>query len=77
MPDSVTLQFRGLVAQDFMTSSTFATTTTTLLGLGAGITVTPMVVADSDAAAAAAGAPVGAVYVNNGGSFPYLRTRMT
>lgn len=77
MPDSVSLTMRGLYANDFATSATFATTTDTILGLGSGITVTPLVLAVSDAAAAAAGVPVGGVYVNNGGSFIYLRTRMS
>lgn len=77
MSDSITLTPRNLVVEDFLPGvASFAQNTETILGLGA-VLVTPLVVAASDAAASAAGVPVGAVYVNNGGSFNYLRTRMS
>lgn len=75
--DAVVLLMRPLYAQDFATATSFATTTDTILNVGAGITVTPMVLAANDTAAAAAGVPVGGIYVNNGGAFIYLKTRMT
>jgi hypothetical protein len=76
MADVVVITPRGLVVEDFMQGTTFTQTTGTVLGLGSGITITPLVVAISDAAAAVAGCPVGAIYINNGGAFNYLRTRM-
>lgn len=78
MASAITLTSRNICVEDFLPgTTTFAQTTETVLGLGSGITVTPLVVAASDAAAAAASVPVGAVYINNGGSFNYLRTRMS
>jgi hypothetical protein len=78
MASAVTLTSRNIVVEDFLPGvATFAQTTGTVLGLGPGITITPLVVAVSDAAAAAAGCPVGCLYINNGGSFNYLRTRMS
>lgn len=77
MPDSVTLEMRGLVAEDFMTVASFAQTTTTILGLGSGITVTPLVSATNDTTAAAAGVPIGCLYLRTGGAFAYLAVRMT
>lgn len=76
MPDSVTLTFRGITTQDFATNSSFAQITQTVLGVGP-VLVTPLVLAASDAAATTAGVPLGGVYINNGGAFNYLKTRMT
>lgn len=73
---AVSLQFRGIYVQDFATSASFAQVSDTVLGLGS-VSLTPLVLAASDAAANSAGVPVGGVYVNNGGSFAYIRTRMT
>lgn len=77
MPSSLSLTFRGIVVEDLMRSATFAQTTATILGLGAGITVTPFVAAATDSAAGSAGVPIGAVYINTGGSFNYLATRLS
>ena len=76
MPDSVTVQFRGLAAQDFLTNTTFAQVTATIMGVG-NVLVTPIVTATSDADAGTKSVPVGAVYLNIGGSFPYLATRLS
>lgn len=76
MADAVTVAPRQLVAEDFATNATFAQVTMTILGLGP-TTVTPLVSAASDGAAASAGVPVGGLYLNTGGSFNYLRTRMS
>lgn len=76
MADAVTIVPRQLVAEDFATSTIFSQVTMTILGLGP-TTVTPLVAAPSDGAAASAGVPVGGVYLNTGGSFNYLRTRMS
>ncbi len=76
MADAVTVVPRQLVAEDFSTNATFSQVTMTIMGLGP-TTVTPIVSAASDAAAAAAGVPVGALYLNTGGSFNYLATRMS
>ena len=77
MPDVVMINPRKLYAEDFATGASFAQTTDTILGLGSGITVTPIVSAVSDAAAAAAGVPLGAMYLNVGGAFNYLKARLT
>lgn len=78
MASAITLTARNIVVEDFLPGvATFSQNTETVLGLGAGILVTPLVVAANDAAAAAASVPVGAVYISSGGSFNYLRTRMT
>jgi hypothetical protein len=77
MSDSVTLTFRKIVIEDFMTSVTLATAVAPVLGAGTATTVTPFVVAASDSAAAAAGVPVGAVYVNTSGAPYYLKARMS
>jgi ribose 5-phosphate isomerase len=77
MADAVTLEARGLVVEDFMTSVAFAQTTATVLGLGSGATVTPFVLAADDTAAAAASVPVGCVYLRSGGAFTYLAVRMS
>jgi hypothetical protein len=74
---AISLTFRGLTVQDLMQVSNFSQTTTTVLGVGSGVLVTGFVAAASDAAAAAAAVPVGASYINTGGAFPYLATRMT
>ena len=77
MASAITLTARNIVVEDFLPgSTTFAQNTENVLGLGA-VLVTPLVVAANDAAAAAASVPLGGVYVCNGGSFNYLRTRMT
>jgi len=77
MPDSVTLQFRGLTAQDFLTNATFAQVAATILGVGS-VNVTPIVTAANDTAAGVAGCPVGGLYLNTGSqAFPYLATRMS
>jgi len=74
---AISLTSRNIVVEDFLPgTATFAQNTETVLGLGA-VLVTPLVLAASDAAAAAAGCVVGCVYINNGGSFNYLRTRMS
>ena len=74
---AITLTSRPICVEDFLPgTTTFAQATLTVLGLGP-VTVTPLVVAASDGAAASAGCPVGSLYVNNGGSFNYLRTRMS
>jgi hypothetical protein len=77
MPDAITVQPRPLYVEDLAQSATFAQTTDTVLGLGSGVVVTPFVIAASDAAASAAGVPVGGVYLNSGGAFTYLATRMS
>ncbi len=77
MADAVTIEPRGLVVEDFMSTSAFAQTTATVLGLGSGTTVTAFVLAADDTAAAAASVPVGALYLRNGGSFTYLAVRMS
>jgi hypothetical protein len=74
---AITLASRPICVEDFLPgTATFAQATLTVLGVGA-VTLTPLVVAASDGAAASAGCAVGTVYVNNGGSFNYLRTRMS
>ncbi len=77
MPDAITIQPRPLYVEDLSQAASFAQTTATILGLGPGVVVTPFVLAASDAAAAAAGVPVGGCYLNSGGSFTYLATRMS
>ena len=64
MPDSVTIQMRGIALEDLLTNSTTAQVTQTVLGVGA-VPLTPLVLAASDSAAAAAGCNVGDVYLNN------------
>jgi hypothetical protein len=76
MPDSVTVVYRLLATEDFLTSPTVAQVTQTVLGVG-NVLVTPFVLAAGDAAAAVAGVNVGELYVNSAVSPQRLRVRMT
>ncbi len=76
MPDSVTVTYRLLATEDFLTSPTVAQVTQTVLGVG-DVLVTPLVLAAGDAAAAVAGVNVGEVYMDSSVSPNRLRVRMT
>ena len=78
MPDAITVTFRGIVVEDFMTVTVAGPATTTVLGVGPGVTVSPFVMAASDAGAATAGVPVGGVYVvTSAPGNSYLKARMS
>ena len=76
MPDSVTVQFRGIANEDFLTSATTAQVNQTVMGVGV-VPLTPFVIAAGDAAASAAGVLVGEIYMNSAVTPNKLRTRMT
>lgn len=75
--DSVTLQFRGIAVEDFLTTNvTLAQISQTVLGVGS-IPLSPLVVAANDTEAKALGVAQWSVYVNNSGSVLVLRTQAT
>ncbi len=76
MPSSVTVNFRKLANEDFLTAVTPAQVPQTVLGQGT-VNVTPFVIAAGDSAAAAAGVAVGDLYMNSGVTPNRLRVRMT
>lgn len=76
MPDSLTVQFRGIAMEDFLTSSTVAQVSANVLGVGA-VNITPFVLAAGDSAAAAAGVNVGEIYMNSAVTPNRLRARMS
>ena len=75
MPDSVTVVYRLLANEDFLTSATPAQVTATVLGVG-DVLVTPFVLAAGDAAAAAAGVLVGQCYFDSSVTPNVLRCRL-
>jgi len=76
MPDSVTIDFRKLAAEDFLTSATPAQVSQVVLGVGT-VSLTPLVLAAGDVAAGIAGVLVGELYVNSAVTPHRLRTRMS
>lgn len=76
MPDSVTVVYRLLANQDFLTSATPAQVTATILGVG-DVLVTPFVLAAGDTAAGVAGVLVGQLYMDSAVTPNRLRVRMT
>lgn len=76
MPDSVTVIYRKLAAEDFLTSDTPDQVTATVLGVG-DVLVTPLVLAAGDVAAGVAGVNVGEVYVSSAVTPNRLRVRLT
>jgi hypothetical protein len=63
MADSVVIQFRKIVQEDFASSATAdGATTTTIMGIGDGVPVHAFIAAANDAAAAALNCAVGQVY---------------
>ena len=63
MADSVVIQFRKIVQEDFMSSATAnGATTATVMGIGDGVSVHAFIAAATDAAAAALGCAMGQVY---------------
>ena len=74
MPDSVTVVYRLLANEDFMTSATPDQVTATVLGVG-DVLVTPFVLAAGDAAAAAAGVAQWQVYMDSSVTPNRLRVR--
>lgn len=76
MPDAVTVQFRGITVEDFLSSATTAQVAQTVLGVGS-VNMTPLVLAAGDAAAGVAGVLVGELYINSAVTPNRLRTRMS
>jgi hypothetical protein len=75
MADSVTVQFRKIVQEDFAASATTnGATTATIMGIGDGVPVHAFISAVSDAAAAGLGAVVGQIYFST--ALNALKTRM-
>jgi len=76
MPDSVTVSYRGIAMEDFLTSDTPDQVSQVVLGVGA-VDLTPFVVAAGDAAALSAGVDLGQVYMDSSVSPNRLKARMT
>lgn len=76
MADSVSITFRGIALEDFLTSNTTAQVEQTVMGVGQ-VLVTPIVAAASDTDAAAAGVPVSGVYLYTGATPNYLKSRQS
>lgn len=75
MADSVIIQFRKIVQEDFAASATTdGATTASVMGIGDGVPVHAFISAASDAAAAALNCAVGQIYFST--ALNALKTRM-